>query len=292
MDNKFRSKSEIADLLGIPRNTFVSYYTGYRQIATPENRKKLFELTGIESFKSEKPNKQEGGLLKVWVDSVIDIKAKPKTLREFNNSSSKPFLEIATELRNWFNNQHQWETKKEFADFIGASRSTMKKVFLGVREPKGDVKHKLYDITKLTCFKNDQNQQLVQPKVEHQPPAIEQPIQPTIEQGPIQPAIQVEPKMVRILKDDKTKEFEINSMKEQLKLSDDVYKLVNLFYLLAKALEPFKYGTSEQRKRVKDNIPPEDLGYVISFLKAMYDEDNFADFMFFSEYHMKGDKSE
>lgn len=289
MDNKFRSKSEIADLLGIPRNTFVSYYTGYRQIATPENRKKLFELTGIESFKSEKPNKQEGGLLKVWVDSVIDIKAKPKTLREFNNSSSKPFLEIATELRNWFNNQHQWETKKEFADFIGASRSTMKKVFLGVREPKGDVKHKLYDITKLTCFKNDQNQQLVQPKVEHQPPAIEQPIQPTIEQGPIQPAIQVEPKMIRILKDDKTKEFEINSMKEQL---DDVYKLVNLFYLLAKALEPFKYGTSEQRKRVKDNIPPEDLGYVISFLKAMYDEDNFADFMFFSEYHMKGDKSE
>lgn len=285
MDNKFRSKSEIADLLGIPRNTFVSYYTGYRQIATPENRKKLFELTGIESFKSEKPNKQEGGLLKVWVDSVIDIKAKPKTLREFNNSSSKPFLEIATELRNWFNNQHQWETKKEFADFIGASRSTMKKVFLGVREPKGDVKHKLYDITKLTCFKNYQNQQLVQPKVEHQPPAIEQPIQPTIEQGPIQPAIQVEPKMVRILKDNKTKEFEINS-------EDDVYKLVNLFYLLAKALEPFKYGTSEQRKRVKDNIPPEDLGYVISFLKAMYDEDNFTDFMFFSEYHMKGDKSE
>lgn len=285
MDNKFRSKSEIADLLGIPRNTFVSYYTGYRQIATPENRKKLFELTGIESFKSEKPNKQEGGLLKVWVDSVIDIKAKPKTLREFNNSSSKPFLEIATELRNWFNNQHQWETKKEFADFIGASRSTMKKVFLGVREPKGDVKHKLYDITKLTCFKNDQNQQLVQPKVEHQPPIIEQPIQPTIEQGPIQPTIQVEPKMVRILKDNKTKEFEINS-------GDDVYKLVNLFYLLAKALEPFKYGTPEQRKRVKDNIPPEDLGYVISFLKAMYDEDNFTDFMFFSEYHMKGDKSE
>lgn len=286
MDNKFRSKSEIADLIGIPRKTFVSYYTGHRQIAGLDNRKKLFELTGIESLKSEKPNEQEGNLLKTWIDSVIEIKTKQETFREskkFNNSSRRPFFEMATELRNWFNNQHQWETKKEFADFIGASRSTMKKIFLGVREPKGDVKQKLYDITKLACFKDNQNhtiqqsQQLTdnQPKIEH----VEQ-VEPKIEQ-----VEQVEPKTVMTLKHEKTKIFDKSHR-------DEANKVVNLFYLLAKALEPFRHGTPEQRKIVTDQIPPEDLGYVISFLKAMYDADNFTDFMFFSEYNMKGGKNE
>lgn len=156
MDNKFKFKSEIADRIGIPRKTFASYYTGHRSIATPDNRKKLFKLTGIESFKSEKPNSQEAILLRTWVDSVIDKSKKetPQGDKTFSDSSSRPFLDTASELRNWFANQHQWNSKKEFADFLGISRTLMKKIFLGVKEPKDDAKQKLYDITKLACFKD------------------------------------------------------------------------------------------------------------------------------------------
>ena len=69
---------------------------------------------------------------------------------------------------------------------------------------------------------------------------------------------------------------------------DEVDKLAKAFYSLARALEPFKHGTPEQREKVKNRIPAEDLGYVVSFMKAMYDEDHFTDFMFFSEYRLKG----
>ena len=64
--------------------------------------------------------------------------------------------------------------------------------------------------------------------------------------------------------------------------------MTKIFYSLARALEPFKRGTPEQRKRVKEKILPQDLGYVMSFMKAMYDEDSFTDFMFFSDYTLKG----
>jgi hypothetical protein len=84
----------------------------------------------------------------------------------------------------------------------------------------------------------------------------------------------------------------LDNLKENItnKISSDVEveKLAKIFYSLARALEPFKHGTPEQRKRIRNKIPPQDLGYVMSFLKAMYDEDSFTDFMFFSEYKLKG----
>ena len=64
------------------------------------------------------------------------------------------------------------------------------------------------------------------------------------------------------------------------------------FYELANALEPFKYMTAEQRANVKERIPVEDVGYVSSFLKAIYDEDKFSDFIFFTEYMKRRTKNE
>ena len=140
---------------------------------------------------------------------------------------------MAVELRKWFNNQHRWKTQKELADDIGIPYSTLKKIFQGTREPKGQYKQKLYEITKLPCF-HDLNAKDLPPS------------------------------------------------------SSDVDALEKAFYSLAEALEPFKYGTPQQREEVRNRIPVEDVGYVISFLKAIYDEDRFSDFIFFTEYRKKG----
>jgi transcriptional regulator with XRE-family HTH domain len=303
MDKKFRTRQEIANLIGISSKTFCSYYTGHCQIANPATRKKLLELTGIESFRSEKPNRQEGILLGDWVDSVVlrkggTDKKKTETLPEHvetmtktpDNLSnvSRPFLDMASELRNWFNNQNRWTTQKEFAEYLGIPRSTMKKIFQGIREPKDTFKQKLYEITQLASFKDTEQKIEVQKlttKTERKPEhAIEQSIDNSVDK--IKKHIEEILKEVELLNEKKIiKRVDVSS-------NDDVENLVNLFYLLARALEPFKHGTPEQRKNVRTKIPAQDLGYVMSFLKAMYDEDNFTDFMFFSEYKLKGDKNE
>jgi peptidoglycan hydrolase CwlO-like protein len=71
---------------------------------------------------------------------------------------------------------------------------------------------------------------------------------------------------------------------------DEVDKLTSAFYSLAKVLKSFKNCTSEQRKKVKNRINAQDFGYVTSFMKAMYDEQSFADFVFFADYELKGDE--
>lgn len=352
MEKKFKSRVEIADLLGIPRTTFVSYYTGQHHVVNPDIRKKLFDLTGIESYKSDKHDTQEGNLLKEWINSVVETLPRKGDINKDsqqedsihtgtdNNlgNGSRPFLNMASDLRNWFNNQHQWTTQKEFADHIGVSHSGMKKIFQGIREPKGIVKQKLYELTRLECFR-DIDQDIIHGgdikscddiKVQDNEIKPGEDIRPgeyekLVDDIKGHDDISSDRKEIRIGEDVKLEQLDNNGsiekseeyirklkeytekLEKEIKIlkgkkitrangtagTDDVDKLVNIFYLLAKALEPFKHDVSEQRseqrKKIRNKIPPRDLGYVISFLKAMYNEDDFTDFMFFSEYRLTGD---
>lgn len=74
---------------------------------------------------------------------------------------NRPSLDIAADLRNWFNNQHTWKTQKEIADRVGASHTSMKKVFQGVKTPEGIIKQKLYELTQLECFRDDKQEKSV-----------------------------------------------------------------------------------------------------------------------------------
>ena len=49
-------------------------------------------------------------------------------------------------------------------------------------------------------------------------------------------------------------------------------------------LEPFKRGTPEQRAVLRSTLPPRDVGYLTSLLKALYDEDQFETWLYFVEY--------
>ena len=52
-----------------------------------------------------------------------------KKRKSINNEVRRPFLDMAIELRKWFNNQHRWKTQKDFANDIGIPYSTLKKYF-------------------------------------------------------------------------------------------------------------------------------------------------------------------
>jgi predicted nucleic acid-binding Zn-ribbon protein len=213
MDKKFASRTELAYILNINRRAFSSFCTGKRRITNVDVRKKLFDLTGIEFFRSDVPNIEESILLTKWVDTFVlqsssrkngkmhdnkynnvakndqedivndskisaedqdasmvdhkyDIIVEPKkeelkVLTEEKNSLGgvvRPFIDIASELRNWFNNQQTWKTQKEIADRVGISHSGMKRLFQGRRAPEGVVKQRLYDMTQLECFREDQQE--------------------------------------------------------------------------------------------------------------------------------------
>jgi len=181
MAKKFASRVDVASILGINRRTFSNYCTGRRQVTNIDVRKKLFDITGIENFKSDTPDTQDSVLLTIWADLHIETPSNRKNddkhdgkddnvegltskkedlivLKTDKNNLGgidRPFVDIATDLRNWFDNQYLWKTQKEIAEYVGSSHSKMKKIFQGIKKPEGDIKQKMYEITQLECFRDD-----------------------------------------------------------------------------------------------------------------------------------------
>jgi hypothetical protein len=48
-------------------------------------------------------------------------------------------------------------------------------------------------------------------------------------------------------------------------------------------LEFFKTGSAEDREAFRRAVPGEQLGYVVSLLKALYDEEAFREWLHFSQ---------
>jgi methyl-accepting chemotaxis protein len=181
MAKKFASRVDVASILGINRRTFSNYCTGRRQVTNIDVRKKLFDITGIENFKSDTPDTQDSVLLTIWADLHIETPSNRKNddkhdgkddnvegltskkedlivLKTDKNNLGgidRPFVDVATDLRNWFDNQYLWKTQKEIAEYVGSSHSKMKKIFQGIKKPEGDIKQKMYEITQLECFRDD-----------------------------------------------------------------------------------------------------------------------------------------
>jgi hypothetical protein len=58
---------------------------------------------------------------------------------------------------------------------------------------------------------------------------------------------------------------------------------IGVRHLMA-ALEPFKKGSAADRAALRKTVPARDVGYLTSLLKAMYDEDQFQTWLYFTEY--------
>lgn len=58
---------------------------------------------------------------------------------------------------------------------------------------------------------------------------------------------------------------------------------IGVRHLMA-ALEPFRKGSAEDRAVLRKTVSARDVGYLTSLLKAMYDEDQFQTWLYFTEY--------
>lgn len=64
--------------------------------------------------------------------------------------------------------------------------------------------------------------------------------------------------------------------------------VMRLLMSLSSELEYFKNCTEDERRIFKETVPGQDVGYITTLLRALYDEDKFQKWLFFSTYTMKG----
>jgi hypothetical protein len=64
--------------------------------------------------------------------------------------------------------------------------------------------------------------------------------------------------------------------------------VMRLMMSLSSELEYFKSCTENERKVFKKTVPGQDVGYLTTLLRALYDEDKFQRWLLFSTYTMKG----
>jgi len=68
--------------------------------------------------------------------------------------------------------------------------------------------------------------------------------------------------------------------------------VIRLLISLSNELEFFKSCAEDERRIFKKTVPGQDVGYITTLLRALYDEDKFQKWLFFSTYTMKGKDSD
>lgn len=162
--------------------------------------------------------------------------------------------ELPAKLRAWFQGQTKWKSQIEIAEQLGINKHTVSDYFNGRNYPKGENLRKLAEITQLPLLRELLNNDGAKGK-------------------------------------SKKKNAEPIKVKSETAVSDspltnaqEVYQKLSE---LDNLLERFKKGTAKEREVLRQVIPPMQIGYITSLLKALYNEDEFQQWIFFSEYKMK-----
>lgn len=311
MSEKFQNFNELADKLGMPVSSLtVFFYSSkkYDRIRKPEIRRKIFEITGIESYKFDESSGSEGDIFRNWIRSNVNIKMGKKRGKDLDKKG----------MIGRDNVELRFKTQLELARALGMPKGTLSSFIStpGKKILKLEYRRNIFKITEISSYASDEpsgserqefldwisrNVQTHKTRGNRQTGSL-----PPDDFSRQHEGLQVLPKSTT------STGSEISSLIETIEtasarlrrligtgipgateglqriVKEESGSVVNKFLATFSALKDFlellKKSTPEQRKMIKDRIPPRDIGYVTSFLRALYDEDHFSDFMFFSEY--------
>ena len=156
--------------------------------------------------------------------------------------------ELPLRLREWFQNQTRWKKRVEIAKHLNINEKTLDDYFNGRNYPKKENLKKLAELTKLPMLV-----ELQQNQNKNKMP---------------------QPTTIKTKRDDDSALQKANVVHQKLSELDNL-------------LEYFKKGTAKEREMLRYVIPPMQIGYITSLLKALYNEDEFQQWIFFSDYKMK-----
>lgn len=171
------------------------------------------------------------------------------------DSKSKREQEAAA-LREWFSSQKRFGSWNAMERSLKITKDYLRHIKSGKkRAGSAELRGKLYDATKLEIFKplpGNHTSTKLQKKKPRQYPA---------EEG-----------KKEHLEDDP---------------SERAARIKMLLVSLADELEFFKQEPESARRIFRKTIPGEDIGYITTILRALYDEDQFQRWLLFSDYRLK-----
>lgn len=151
----------------------------------------------------------------------------------------------AIELKTWFKHQSRFRTLRELAERVGIPYSTLRDYFNGRAVPTGRRLESLASLTDCPSLRG--------PASALAPPPTDTTIPGPAASGPSA-------------------------------VNTDAALVLHAIRLLIQSLESFKRGTREDREALRRMVPKRDVGYVTTLMKALYDEDEFQTWLYFTEY--------
>lgn len=181
-------------------------------------------------------------------------------------SSESPREQEAAALRKWFSLQKRFGSWVAMERALNITEDYLVKIKRGERRAiDPELRTKLHDATGLDIFK----------------PISEK---PGIMQTFTRPDF---PQKI------KTKELKPVLMK---KTENNDYerarRIKKLLVALANELEFFKQNSDSTRETFRKVVPGEDVGYITTLLRALYNEDQFQRWLLFSKYEMKSEEED
>lgn len=196
-----------------------------------------------------------------------------KIVERDNQNNDRPYKDFAVELRKWFNKQQRWKLQKDLTDYLGIDNSTFSKYCTGKSFPRGQIRKKLYDITRIDYLFEEESDIKKESKVIIKSKQESEEINVTIN------------KLIKELESIKIRINENKILLKNRKIKElNHIRFSKAFYQLAREINNIRESDSNEREMLRNLISPKDVGYVSSFLKALFDEDKFSDFILFSKY--------
>ncbi len=219
-------------------------------------------------------------LQKIAIMTEFDKQKTRKT--SLYPGEERSYMDFAEELRKWFSKQNRWKTQREMAEYLGVPLGTFKGFFQGRKFPKGVTRKKLFEVTGIKMLEIDEAELSPSDKI----------LSRKHERIPLNEYIEEIDKATKIIQQqlDTLRKYTKKNRKHLHSLDGDMSpsnRFAVAFYALADELLSLRDSGFKDRQEVREKISPKDVGYVISFLKALYDEDKFSDFIFFTKYEFE-----
>jgi hypothetical protein len=167
----------------------------------------------------------------------------------------KRATEIALCVRDWLSRNPEVGTIKKLSVISDIPYSTLKKIFSGQRKPSLATVKKLVEYAGVECLRS----------------FIEEPVVPS----------QL-PKDTTVHKDAAKELSDIKGIEQKVR------RIIGTFYLLKEQLEFLKGENEQGRDFFRKNLSKRDAAYLVALLQALFSEDEFQRWIYFSEYRTGG----
>jgi hypothetical protein len=216
-------------------------------------------------------------------------------------------------FKEWFENQKTYNSIYSMERALGFSQDYLKNIKSGKsRATRPDIRQKIQSATDLKEFSPIQilskdsvhiaNNEKCAEKSEETTPTDYQQQEPIQNSTTYKQLTNVEP-LIREIKDLGVMANKILTQLSEVKIVQEVRnkpslssaetraKTVMLLLMsLSSELEFFKTCTENDRRIFKKIVPGQDVGYITTLLRALYDEDKFQRWLLFSTYTLKGNE--